>query len=64
MDVYRNLGPKRAEPLPGTTSFTQEALAKWRELCSAEHWLGAAGAITPLTQTLPQLVHHREEVLR
>lgn len=63
MDVYRSLGPKRAEPLPGNTSFFQEALNKWRELCSAEHWLAAAAALTPLSQSLPQLVHHRDELL-
>lgn len=60
--MYRNLGPKRAEPLPGCSSFFQEGLAKWRELCSAEHWLAAAAALNPLTQSLPQLVHHKEEV--
>ncbi|EFN57812.1 hypothetical protein CHLNCDRAFT_51116 [Chlorella variabilis] len=63
VDVYRSLGPKRAEPLPGNTSFFQEALNKWRELCSAEHWLAAAAALTPLSQSLPQLVHHRDELL-
>jgi hypothetical protein len=63
VDVYRSLGPKRAEPLPGSTSFFQEGLNKWRELNSAEHWLAAASALSPLCQTLPLLVHHREEVL-
>ena len=62
VDVYRSLGPKRAEPLPGCTSFFQEALQKWRELNSAEHWLGVAAALQPLCQTLAQLVHHRDEV--
>ena len=61
--MYRSLGPKRAEPLPGCSSFFQEGLAKWRELCSAEHWLAAAAALQPLCQSLPQLVHHRDEVL-
>ena len=63
VDVYRSLGPKRAEPLPGSTSFFQEGLNKWRELNSAEHWVAAASALSPLCQTLPLLVHHREEVL-
>lgn len=63
VDVYRSLGPKRAEPLPGCSSFFQEGLAKWRELCSAEHWLAAAQALQPLSQSLPQLVHHRDDVV-
>ncbi|KAL4860053.1 Small subunit processome component 20 [Chlorella vulgaris] len=63
VDVYRSLGPKRAEPLPGNASFFQEALGKWRELCSAEHWLEAAAALTPMSQSLAQLVHHRDELL-
>ncbi|PRW58885.1 small subunit processome component 20-like protein [Chlorella sorokiniana] len=62
VDVYRSLGAKRAEPLPGCSSFFQEGLAKWRELNSAEHWLAAAAALNPLTQSLPQLVHHRDEI--
>ena len=50
-------------PLPGSTSFFQEGLNTWRELNSAEHWVAAASALSPLCQTLPLLVHHREEVL-
>lgn len=119
--MYRSLGAKRAEPLPGCSSFfqvgvgislqfaprndtvavmlvanssmavhricrrcsdprshpllprltpsrpprhrrLQEGLAKWRELNSAEHWLAAAAELNPLTQSLPQLVHHRDEI--
>ena len=40
----------------------QEGLAKWRELNSAEHWLAAAAALNPLTSSLPQLVHHMNEI--
>lgn len=61
--MYRSLGPKRAEPLPGCTSFFQEGLAKWRELCSASHWLDAAAELAPLSQSLAQLVHHRDEII-
>ena len=60
--MYRSLGPKRAEPLPGCSSFFQEGLAKWRELNSAEHWLGAAAALGPLSTSLAQLVHHRDDI--
>ncbi|KAL4434124.1 hypothetical protein ABPG75_000565 [Micractinium tetrahymenae] len=63
VDVYRSLGPKRAEPLPGCTSFFQEGLAKWRELCSAAHWLDAAAELAPLSQSLAQLLHHRDEIV-
>lgn len=40
----------------------QEGLAKWRELNSAEHWLAAAAELNPLTASLAQLVHHRDEI--
>lgn len=61
--MYRSLGAKRAEPLPGSSSFFQEGLAKWRELCSAADWLDAAATLTPLSQSLAQLVHHRDQIL-
>jgi len=56
---YRSLARVRAEPAPGSASFTQEALQAWREACSGPHFLAAAAALTPLTQTLPQLLHHQ-----
>lgn len=61
--MYRSLGPKRAEPLPGCSSFFQEGLAKWKELNSAEHWLAAAAELAPLCQSLPQLVHHAGQIV-
>ncbi|PSC76593.1 small subunit processome component 20-like protein [Micractinium conductrix] len=63
VDVYRSLGPKRAEPLAGCSSFFQEGLAKWKELNSAEHWLAAAAELAPLCQSLPQLVHHAGQIV-
>ena len=62
VDVYRSLASKRSEPLPGNTSFFQEHLAKWRELCSAADWLEAAAALHPLCQSMAQLLHHRGQV--
>jgi U3 small nucleolar RNA-associated protein 20 len=62
-DVFRSLGPKRAEPLPGSSSFFQEALGRWRELCAAADWAQAAALLTPLTHTLPQLLHHQTNIL-
>ena len=62
--MYRSLGPKRSEPLPGSSSFFQEHLNKWRELNSAADFTEAAAALQPLVLTLPQLVHHKEEVLQ
>lgn len=63
VDVYRSLGPKRSAPLGDAPSFFAEGLAKWRELCSAAHWLEAAPALQQLSQSLPQLLHHSSEVL-
>ncbi len=60
--MYRRRQAVRTEPLPGHASFFQEGLFRWRELCSAEDWLAAAAVLTPLSQTLPQLVHHSQEV--
>lgn len=62
VDVFRRLGPVRDVPLHGAPSFTSEALAKWRELNSAEHFLEVAAAISPMCETLPLLVHHKQEV--
>ncbi len=43
--------------------LTQEHLIKWRELNSAQHFLKAEAAVRPLSQSLPQLVHHREQIM-
>ena len=63
VDVYRSLGPKRAEPLTGSTCFFQERLAAWRELNAAHDWLEAATELHSLCQSLPQLLHHQDEIL-
>ena len=44
VDVYRRVGPVRAEPWQGASSFFQEHLIKWRELNSASHFLRVRGA--------------------
>eukprot|EP00887_Chlorella_sp_A99_P000887 scaffold5.g887.t1 len=41
----------------------ENGLGKWRELCSAQHWLEVAAALHPLSQSLAQLLHHQNEVL-
>jgi len=56
---FRSLARVAAAPAPGSASFTHEALQAWREACSGPHFLAAAAALTPLTQTLPQLLHHQ-----
>lgn len=43
VDVYRRVGPVRAEPWQGASSFFQEHLIKWRELNSASHFLRVRG---------------------
>lgn len=62
VDVFRRAQRVRTQPLPGSESWAHEALQQWRELCSAGDWLDAAGEINNLIQTLPQLLHHKEEV--
>jgi hypothetical protein len=62
VDVFRRGQRVRTQPLPGSESWTQEALSQWRELCSAPDWLDAAAEVNQLVQTLPLLVHHRETV--
>ena len=63
IDVYRSIGPKRTEPLPGASSFFQERLEAWRELNAAEDWLAVLPSLHPLCQSLPQLLHHQKDVL-
>jgi U3 small nucleolar RNA-associated protein 20 len=60
--VFRRAQRVRTQPLAGSESWTQEGLQHWRELCSASDWLDAAAELNQLVQTLPQLVHHREQV--
>lgn len=62
VDVFRRLGPVRDVPINGAPSFTSEALYKWRELNSTSHFLEAAAAIQPFIESLPQLVHHAQQV--
>ena len=40
----------------------QEALQRCRELHSAADFAAAASAVANLSQTLPQVVHHRAEI--
>lgn len=63
VDVYRRVQPVRSEPLAGAASFFQEGLLKWRELNCAAVWLDVASRLHPVTQSLPQLLHHKGEVL-
>ena len=63
VDVYRSLGPKRAEPLAGSCCFFQERLAAWRELNAAHDFLEAVTELHPLCQSLPQLLHHQTDIL-
>jgi hypothetical protein len=62
VDIYRRLGPVRETPLFGASCWTQEALIRWRELNSAEHFLWLVTEVTPLCETLPLLVHHADKV--
>lgn len=62
VDVYRRVAPVRAEPGNNAPSFFTEALGAWRELNSASHFLTAAAEVNNLVQTLPQLLHHKDDV--
>jgi U3 small nucleolar RNA-associated protein 20 len=62
VDVFRRAQRVRTQPLAGSDSWTHEALQQWRELCSASDWLDAAAEINQLVQTMPQLVHHKDQV--
>lgn len=63
VDVYKRLAPVRTEPLQGSESFFQENLTKWRELNSGPDFLAAAAALQNISQTLPQLLHHRQQIM-
>lgn len=62
VDVYRSVQKVRVEPSHGATSFLQEGLSRWRELNSAADWLRVAAELNDITQTLPQILHHEEQV--
>jgi hypothetical protein len=62
VDVYRRLGPVRDAPQGGSATFLGEAVHKWRELNTTEHFTSVASAVLPLSDTLPQLVHHADQV--
>ena len=63
VDVYRSLAPKRAEPSGSSSSFFQERLTAWRELNAAHDWLEALSELHNMCQTLPQLLHHQQDIL-
>jgi U3 small nucleolar RNA-associated protein 20 len=62
VDVFRRLAPVRDVPQNGASTFLVEALNKWRELNSTEHFTAVASAVSPLCESLPQLVHHADQV--
>jgi U3 small nucleolar RNA-associated protein 20 len=64
VNVYRRKGTTRPEPLPGATSFFQEALQKWKELDTSAEFAVVASELNPITQTLPQLLHHKVQTDR
>ncbi|EFJ49017.1 hypothetical protein VOLCADRAFT_104545 [Volvox carteri f. nagariensis] len=62
VDVYKRLGPVKSEPSSG--SWLADGLAHWRELNSAAHFLQAAAEVQPLSQSLPLLLHHKDDIFR
>lgn len=63
IDVYKSLVPRRDAPLPGSSSFFQEKLTEWRELNASHEWLECYKEVQSLCTTLPQLIHHQEDVV-
>eukprot|EP00879_Flechtneria_rotunda_P031987 GHRR01035128.1.p1 GENE.GHRR01035128.1~~GHRR01035128.1.p1 ORF type:complete len:141 (+),score=38.63 GHRR01035128.1:266-688(+) len=63
VDVYRRVGKVCSTPSHGATCFVQESLAEWRELNAARDWLDVERKLRPLAQSLPLLLHHKQQVL-
>lgn len=55
--------PRRDTPLPGSSSFFHEKVIHWRELNAAHDWLECCSEVQQLSATLPQLVHHQQDIL-
>ncbi|KAL9689520.1 hypothetical protein QQ045_009906 [Rhodiola kirilowii] len=62
IDVYRSLHPLQAEPSEGSC-FVRDYLLEWKELNIAEDFSAVSEEITPLVQTLPLVLLHKDLIL-
>ncbi|XP_064627386.1 small subunit processome component 20 homolog [Lineus longissimus] len=62
IDVVRRIG-KRAEVPEECGTFFTEGLQKWSELNCTEHFTNFSKEITNQVQSLPQLIHHEEQII-
>ncbi|XP_004305310.1 PREDICTED: small subunit processome component 20 homolog [Fragaria vesca subsp. vesca] len=61
IDVFRSLDKVKDEPSPGSTFF-KDCLVEWRELNTAEDFISFHEQMTPLVQTLPLILLHKETI--
>jgi U3 small nucleolar RNA-associated protein 20 len=60
--VFRSLDPLKVEPSEGS-SFFRDCLLEWRELNTAEDFITFYEEMTPLVQSLPQIILHKDFIL-
>lgn len=58
VDVYLGSDPRRADPLPGFTSFFQEKLSHWQELNAAKDFIQITPRLRSLSADMAMLVHN------
>ncbi|KAM1823011.1 hypothetical protein ACFX1X_025378 [Malus domestica] len=62
IDVFRSLDKIKSEPHEGSTFF-RDCLVEWRELNTAEDFISFYEQMTPLVQTLPLILLHKETII-
>ncbi|KAI5337169.1 hypothetical protein L3X38_016438 [Prunus dulcis] len=62
VDVFRSLDKVKPEPQAGSTFF-RDCLVEWRELNTAEDFIAFYEQMTPLVQTLPLVLLHKETII-
>lgn len=62
INVFRSLEPVKADPSEDS-SFFRETLVEWRELNTAEDFISFYEEMTPLVQSLWQILHHKELIV-
>ncbi|ONI16066.1 hypothetical protein PRUPE_3G077100 [Prunus persica] len=62
IDVFRSLDKVKSEPQAGSTFF-RDCLVEWRELNTAEDFIAFYEQMTPLVQTLPLVLLHKETII-
>eukprot|EP00727_Mastigamoeba_balamuthi_P013473 m51a1_g8749 putative small subunit processome component 20 homolog (2820) ;mRNA; r:75055-85154 len=60
VDVFRTGQAPAEAPDEGARTFTNEALAKWRELNLTGHYAAASAELIPMARSLPLLLHNAQ----